>query len=385
MNINRFKLYQPNNIIASGGASILDVPFGPSWDNDPSGRSANSLFDYLKGKYGRVFFISSNYLENDYDGEVGNPLKPYGQSAVSYVINSLGQPDDTFIFLPGTYTVNTFLIPKKNQTFILINARYNCTAYNGFAIGFHSKNDIVNRAENVTFQGIGNSSINKTDTGPVWSVLAVYNYFTGTFKNLSITSYGSVGLNANFIPDHRVTFINCRLELFDSYSLFSNSGGGFICGMLEFINSEIHGLVCIGAAQLASSTGGSLYGYMLIAKNSKFIYRNAPSSNIFGNIFIFRHKNYFGNDVLIENCTFDSPFANIVSINSGYIPDWNMVVSKSDFVNGSEGWIDNRSVNTQYFKLKDSYTKNNANIVTGYPIINIYNGAGVQLEVNLQV
>ncbi len=364
------------------GVSISQINnngFSSSWLGvTDKGASQDSLYQLLLAKYGRVWFFTSDSSQANTFGEVGNLLQPTGMNQVGNVVNSFSLPGDVFVFIGGTYSVSTFLIPKKDQTFIFINSILNSSAFNGAILGLNSNTDLVNRAENVSFIGIGKSQINKTNTSTAWGWLSVYNYFTGDFNNLTINTYGIIDrVNVGASKAYLVKMISCIYNILDTPVTSADTGRGMTGGMIQVEDCTITGLFTIAGT-------GSDYGYMLKAYRTKFIYADMPSSDLEGNMTIFTNATFAGQDVYIKDCEFQSDFANILNRTNValYVSTRQEIIDSCNFVNGVEGWVENQ-VTTQPFKLTpNSLTKN---APTGEAVVNTYLGAGISVEPNLQI
>jgi hypothetical protein len=361
-----------NNI--GNSTSIIDEAFGDTWSGDKiKGASRDSLYQYLSTinkNLGDVWFFSTN--DPEALGEIGNINKPSGELYLSAIVNAYSKPGDTFIFFPGTYTHNNFIQPKKNQTFILINAKYNCNGFLGNIVC--SITNTITRSENVTFVGIGSSSINKINQGTEYAFLTPSNYCKIDFKNLTITSPGFMR-NMLYNPEHLVRFFGCNLNFTDNIleepaDLYWNSG------QVEYHDCNVIGLTAIG-------NGGSIYGYSFKAYRSYFEAIMNTSGTINSNISLFDITNISSKDIYLEDCIFNAELENITNRtnSSEYLPTKNIIVSRCKFVNGT-GWINNQ-IEDQPFKMTpDSYTTTD---YSGFAIINTYPGAGVQVIPNLQI
>ena len=132
MNIGRVKKYQFNN--KGGGDSILDIPFGISWDAyTAKGASMHALYQYLVtigAGFGNTAYVRAS--GNDATALVGNILKPY--ATIGAAITAIGTLTSSAIAIDaGAYNVSDADAPFGLKA---PNSRYSLVCEVGVTINY---------------------------------------------------------------------------------------------------------------------------------------------------------------------------------------------------------------------------------------------------------
>jgi hypothetical protein len=381
MNLNKLKLYIPTQ---SGGGSISDQPYSNLWAGDTAtGRSANSLFNLIEsiGKFSRVVVVDSVY-GNDYSatppmsiGQRENILRPFQNINVAIYYM---QPGDVMVVMPGTYNITNFpgLVPKNNNTFLLVNASL---TYSGSYSPFFN---YPSPAIGVKVIGIGNSSITKTIRNGWGGVVTPYTSTSQIeFHNLTITCPGQAfaGLGASGTGGRIIDFHDCTIDQTDS-EVLTYAGGGAGGTSTYMKNCYIKGYT-----YLAGGFSPSRPQYNLKAVDCYF---ESIETNFNGKLNSIDFGTYYGDDsrcnLIFERCSFKSNHHSIET-GLGYGaqgPNKRMTFYDCKFMTGSEGWIVNNHPAFE-FKLLNNFSNNPA---TGSdPVVNMLSSTGVTIEPDLEI